>query len=212
MVIRTHLVDGWFSQLEFNMGVASIKQLPPDQGREVAFAGRSNVGKSSVINKITRRRALARTSKSPGRTRELNFFSYSQDRHLVDLPGYGYAKVTESQKQNWAKLLDHYLMHRQALACLFLVMDIRHPMGKFDTQMLDFARECDLPVHILLNKADKLSKSAATAALHKIQQQMAQDQVSCQLFSALKNTGVEEARQRLADYLYAEATDKKVPR
>ena len=199
---QRRLVDGWFNQLEFTLGVASIQQLPDDNGREVAFAGRSNVGKSSAINRITRRNALARISKTPGRTRELNYFSYAQDRRLVDLPGYGFAKVNESRQRSWTKLLDHYFRHRQALKCLFLVMDSRHPLGKTDCQMLDYAHDCNIPLHILLSKADKLSRNAAQNTLRQVTEALSDYHASCQLFSALKRTGIEEARTHLAYWLF----------
>ncbi len=198
------LVNGWYSRLEFRLGVASIKQLPEDIGSEVAFSGRSNVGKSSVINKITNRRGLARISKSPGRTRELNYFSYDENTHLVDLPGYGYAKVNVEMRDAWAKLLERYLRERQSLQGVFLIMDIRHPMGKFDQLMLDYCQSCSLPIHILLNKADKLSKNAGNKMMAEIRRELVNVDASLQLFSALKGTGLDEARQKLGDWLYSE--------
>jgi len=170
----------------------------------VAFSGRSNVGKSSVINKITNRRGLARISKSPGRTRELNYFSYDENIHIVDLPGYGYAKVNVEMRDNWAKLLERYLQERQSLQGVFLIMDIRHPMGKFDEQMLNYCQTCDLQVHILLNKADKLSKNAANKVMAGVRREISGVNASLQLFSALKGTGLDEARQKMADWLYPE--------
>jgi GTP-binding protein len=198
------LANGWYSRLEFRLGVASIKQLPEDVGSEVAFSGRSNVGKSSVINKITNRRGLARISKSPGRTRELNYFSYDENTHLVDLPGYGYAKVNVEMRDAWAKLLERYLRERQSLRGVFLIMDIRHPMGKFDQLMLEYCQSCNLPLHILLNKADKLSKNAGNKVMSEIRRDLANVDASLQLFSALKGTGLDEARQKLGDWLYSE--------
>lgn len=185
------------------MGVASIKQLPADAGTEVAFAGRSNVGKSSVINKITNRRSLARTSKLPGRTRELNYFAYDENTYLVDLPGYGYAKVNVSMQQAWAKLLERYLQERKSLRGVFLVMDIRHPLGKFDQLMLDYCQSCNLPLHILLNKSDKLSRNAANKTMSEIHRELDNINISLQLFSALKGVGVDEARIKLADWLFS---------
>lgn len=202
-VINTEkLVNGWFSRLEFRLGVASIKQLPDDNGAEVAFAGRSNVGKSSAINKITNRRGLARISKSPGRTRELNYFAYDERTHLVDLPGYGYAKVNESMRDAWAKLMERYLRERQSLRGIFLIMDIRHPMGKFDQMMLEYCQTCHLPVHILLNKADKLSKNAGNKMMASVRGGLTDIDASIQLFSALKGSGLDEARDKLAEWLY----------
>ena len=125
----------WYRLFEFKQGVASIKQLPADCGKEVAFAGRSNVGKSSIINTITSRRNLAKTSKSPGRTRELNYFCYDEIRCIVDLPGYGYAKVSASTRDRWTNLLDHFFKKRSSLCGIFLIMDIRHPLKTFDKLM-----------------------------------------------------------------------------
>ena len=168
----------------------------------MAFAGRSNVGKSSVLNKITHRRALARTSKLPGRTRELNYFAYDDHTYIVDLPGYGYAKVDETMRNAWAKLLERYLRERQSLKGVFLIMDIRHPMGKFDQIMLDYCKSCELPLHILVNKSDKLSKNAANKSLLSIKKEISIKNTSVQQFSALKGEGLDEARQKLADWLF----------
>jgi GTP-binding protein len=205
-VINTQqkLANGWYSRLEFKLGVASIKQLPDDNSAEVAFSGRSNVGKSSVINKITNRRGLARISKSPGRTRELNYFSYDENTHIVDLPGYGYAKVSVAMRDTWAKLLERYLQERQSLRGVFLIMDIRHPMGKFDQLMLNYCQTCNLPLHVLLNKSDKLSRNAANKVMSEIRRELVDIDANLQLFSALKGTGLGEARQKLADWLYPE--------
>ncbi len=203
------LPNNWYSRFEFKLGVAASKQLPPDVGTEVAFAGRSNVGKSSVLNRVTQRKALARTSKLPGRTRELNYFEYDEGIYLVDLPGYGFAKVNEAMQKTWARLLEYYLRERRSLQGIFLIMDIRHPLGEFDQQMLDYARTCGIPMHILLNKADKLSKGAARNVMLQVQNELIGPGESCQLFSALKGTGVEEARQQLATWLFSKV--KKSP-
>ncbi len=203
------LPNNWYSRFEFKLGVAASKQLPPDVGTEVAFAGRSNVGKSSVLNRVTQRKALARTSKLPGRTRELNYFEYDEGIYLVDLPGYGFAKVNEAMQKTWARLLEYYLRERRSLQGIFLIMDIRHPLGEFDQQMLDYARTCGIPMHILLNKADKLSKGAARNVMLQVQNELIGPGESCQLFSALKGTGVEEARQQLATWLFSK--EKKGP-
>ncbi len=204
MIIKTEQIipNGWYSRFEFIKGVAAFDQLPEDIGAEVAFAGRSNVGKSSALNKITHRRSLARTSKSPGRTRELNYFAYDESTHIVDLPGYGYAKVDETMRNTWAKLLERYLRERNSLKGVFLIMDIRHPMGKFDQIMLDYCKSCDLPLHVLLNKSDKLSKSAANKTTMDISRELADIDGSVQQFSALKGVGLDEARQKLADWLF----------
>ncbi|GJM05708.1 MAG: putative GTP-binding protein EngB [marine bacterium B5-7] len=204
MTINTEQIipNGWYSRFEFIKGVTAFNQLPEDSGVEVAFAGRSNVGKSSALNKITNRRSLARTSKSPGRTRELNYFAYDESRHIVDLPGYGYAKVDEAMRNVWAKLLERYLRERNSLKGVFLIMDIRHPMGKFDQIMLDYCKSCDLPLHVLLNKSDKLSKSAANKTRMDISRELVDINGSIQQFSALKGVGLDEARQKLADWLF----------
>ena len=202
------------------LGAASPGQFPADQGIEVAIAGRSNAGKSSALNTITGRKGLARTSKTPGRTRELNFFLIDTDRRLVDLPGYGYAKVPESVKQTWHTLIDLYLRMRQSLRGMIIVMDCRHPLTEFDLQMLDWCRHRKLLVHILLTKSDKLSRGAANSTLHKVRQSVtlllnqgevegAPPRCSVQLFSALKRTGVEEAHAVLDQWL--EYEKKKAP-
>lgn len=202
------------------LGAASPGQFPADQGIEVAIAGRSNAGKSSALNTITGRKGLARTSKTPGRTRELNFFLIDTDRRLVDLPGYGYAKVPESVKQKWHTLIDLYLRMRQSLRGMIIVMDCRHPLTEFDLQMLDWCRHRKLLVHILLTKSDKLTRGAAIATLHKVRQAVTHllnqgegegtpPRCSVQLFSALKRTGVEDAHAVLDQWL--EYEKKKAP-
>ena len=176
------------------LSVNNFGQLPEDTGKEVAFAGRSNVGKSSVINTITGNHQLARTSKTPGRTQQLNYFGLAGQNRLVDLPGYGYAKVSQHVQQHWGKLLDRYFQERKSLVGLVLVMDIRHPLKAYDTQMLEWCDSASLPVHILLNKSDKLSRGAAKICLQTISQQIKYGNVQSQLFSALKRTGLEQAR------------------
>ena len=184
--------------------MASIKQLPADTGHEVAFAGRSNVGKSSVINKLTNRKALARTSKQPGRTRELNYFSYDEQTHIVDLPGYGYARVNADMQKAWAKLLDSYLRQRQSLKGVFLIMDIRHPLTQFDQQMFEDCSSCNIPLHIVLNKSDKLSRNAAMMTMAKVKSELQLASMSVQLFSALKGDGLDTARNCLAGWLFSD--------
>jgi len=145
---------------------------------------------------------LARTSKSPGRTRELNYFAYDESIHIVDLPGYGYAKVDETMRNLWAKLLERYLRERNCLKGVFLIMDIRHPMGKFDQIMLNYCQSCDLSLHVLLNKSDKLSKSAAKKTTMEIRSELKNINGSVQEFSALKGVGLDEAREKLAEWLF----------
>jgi GTP-binding protein len=170
------MLNPLYRRATFTLGAPTVAYLPPDSGYEVAFAGRSNAGKSSAINSITGQKALARVSKTPGRTQHINFFeleanldpTLNQGRRLVDLPGYGYAKVAHSVKEQWQAALEEYLNTRQSLQGLMIVMDIRHPLTPFDQQMLDTCHHAHLPTHILLTKADKLSKGAAGATLQQV--------------------------------------------
>jgi GTP-binding protein len=171
-------------------------QFLPDEGAEVAFAGRSNSGKSSAINAIVGRKGLARTSKTPGRTQLVNFFSLGGNRRITDLPGYGYARVPESVRRHWDRLMDAYFRTRRSLAGLFLVMDVRHPLTDFDRHLLAWAGAAGCPVHILLTKADKLSRGRGIATLQAVRRELGPG-VSLQLFSALKGTGIDEAREAL---------------
>lgn len=198
-----HFSKNWYNRFEFYKGVTASSQLPEDIGSEVAFAGRSNVGKSSTINAITRHHSLARTSKNPGKTREINFFAYDDHTRIVDLPGYGYARVNVSIQNRWHKLLRNYLEKRRCLRGVFLVFDIRHPLGKLDRVMLDYCRDCHLAVHILLNKTDKVSQKTANKTLDGIERQLHGENISVQLFSALKRAGVDRARAILAARLLA---------
>ncbi|MCC6075708.1 ribosome biogenesis GTP-binding protein YihA/YsxC [Pseudomonas sp. GCM10022188] len=191
---------GLCQQAAFIKSAARVDQCPPDEGYEVAFAGRSNAGKSSAMNTLTHAR-LARTSKTPGRTQLLNFFRLDDERRLVDLPGYGYAKVPIPLKQHWQRHLEAYLGSRESLVGVILLMDIRHPLTEFDLLMLDWAKASCLPMHILLTKADKLTFGAAKNALLKVQKEIRQgwgEVASVQLFSAPKRQGVEEAQAVLA--------------
>ncbi|QKF06603.1 YihA family ribosome biogenesis GTP-binding protein [Pseudomonas aeruginosa] len=179
------------------------RPVPPDEGLEVAFAGRSNAGKSSALNTLTHAN-LARTSKTPGRTQLLNFFALDDSRRLVDLPGYGYAKVPIPLKQHWQRHLEAYLSSRASLAGVFLMMDIRHPLTDFDRLMLDWAQASQLPIHVLMTKADKLAFGAAKNALLKVRREVQQgwgDVATLQLFSAPKRQGVDEAQMVLAQWL-----------
>ncbi len=178
-------------------------QWVTDTGAEVAFAGRSNVGKSSAINAITRRRKLARTSKTPGRTQQIVFFELAVGRRLVDLPGYGFAQVPAALKQHWERTIERYLSTRGSLRGLMLVMDARHPLTLLDRQMLHWCARSDMPVHILLTKADKLSYSKAVASLRRVRDatQRADGGATVQLFSATDGSGVEQARERLVAWL-----------
>ena len=195
---------GLCQQATFLISAAKVDQCPDDQGLEVAFAGRSNAGKSSALNTLTHAN-LARTSKTPGRTQLLNFFRLDDERRLVDLPGYGYAKVPIPLKQHWQKHLEAYLGSRESLCGLVLMMDIRHPLTEFDNMMLDWCKSSGMPLHILLTKADKLTFGAAKNTLLKVRQEIRKgwgDGVaSIQLFSAPKRQGVDEAQLVLAQWL-----------
>ncbi|WP_217475922.1 ribosome biogenesis GTP-binding protein YihA/YsxC [Stutzerimonas stutzeri] len=194
---------GLCQQATFMTSAAKVDQCPADEGLEVAFAGRSNAGKSSALNTLTHA-SLARTSKTPGRTQLLNFFRLDEHLRLVDLPGYGYAKVPIPLKQHWQRHLEAYLSSRESLAGVFLMMDIRHPLTEFDRMMLDWSSASEMPLHILLTKSDKLAFGAAKNALLAIQRDIRKgwgDGVSVQLFSAPKRQGVEEAQLVLAQLL-----------
>lgn len=190
----------------FIISAPTLALCPDDTGAEVAFAGRSNAGKSSAINALTQQTGLARTSRTPGRTQLINFFSIMNDesRRLVDLPGYGYAKVPESVKLEWQKHLAEYLRNRFSLRGLVLLMDVRHPLTDFDQMMLNYADQREMPVHILLTKSDKLKKGPANAALQKVRSRLKEweDLVSVQLFSSLKRDGVDTLSQKLDQWLH----------
>lgn len=190
-------------QAEFLKSAQKLAQCPPNEGFEVAFAGRSNSGKSSSINTITNQNKLARTSKTPGRTQLINFFALNDQLNLVDLPGYGYAKVPESMKVEWQANMSEYLERRDSLSGLVLVMDIRHPLRDFDLMMLDWSTQKGMPVHILLSKADKLKKGPASAALISVQNEVDAigDQISVQLFSSLKKEGIAQVHEVIGQWL-----------
>ncbi len=190
-----------FPDAVFLTSAHEARQFVPDSGAEVAFAGRSNAGKSSAINTILSRRNFARTSKSPGRTQLINFFSLTSDQRLVDLPGYGYARVGRSLRKHWRGLLAEYFESRASLQGLFLVVDSRRRLGDFDWQMLDWSRMIECPVHVLLTKADKLKRQEASRTLAAVQKDLG-GTATVQLFSATKRLGLEEAR-RLLDRLLA---------
>lgn len=188
-----------YRQAHYTISATQLSELPFDRGIEVAFAGRSNAGKSSAINTITEQKSLARISKTPGRTQMINFFAMDNDRALVDLPGYGYAKVPEKMKIRWQQTLGKYLESRQSLRGLMLMMDIRHPLKEFDIQMVKWANNAELDVHILLTKSDKLKNGAAMATLHSVNTKLKEQNLvaGVQLFSSLKRTGKEEAITQL---------------
>ena len=195
-----------FARADYLLAAHTPRQLPPDDGAEVAFAGRSNAGKSSALNALCQQNALARVSKTPGRTQQLVFFGLPphEGKYLVDLPGYGYAKVPKDLQAHWQAFIDQYFRTRQALKGLVVVMDIRHPLKDYDRQIIGFAVENGLPVHALLTKADKLGRGAAGNALMAVRRDLASafgDTVSAQTFSAESKAGVEELRKVVAGWL-----------
>jgi GTP-binding protein len=193
----------YYRQAQFLISAASKKQFPTSGSIEVAFAGRSNAGKSSAINALCDNKSLAKISKTPGRTRLVNYFSIDEQRSLVDLPGYGYAKVPHPVKQEWKKLMEQYLQRSESLRGLVIIMDIRHPLKEFDIQMLDWCQHFGLPAHLLLTKADKLKKGPAQAILLKIKKELGNQgyDASVQIFSALKKTGLDELVSKMNDWM-----------
>jgi GTP-binding protein len=189
-----------FPDAKFITSANAPGQFLPDSGREVAVAGRSNAGKSSAINVIVNRRQFARTSKTPGRTQLVNFFELREGQRLVDLPGYGFARVAASVRQHWGRLLSAYFEQRESLSGLVLVVDVRRELGDFDRRMLAFAGTVGVPVHVLLTKADKLKRGKAATALLNVKKELG-DTASVQLFSALNRSGVDEAREVLEKFL-----------
>jgi len=196
-------------QSQFMLSAADKKGFVSDTGAEIAFAGRSNAGKSSAINAITEINNLARTSKTPGRTQLVNFFSVSENQRLVDLPGYGFAKVPARMKKQWHELMQDYFTLRESLQLIVLVMDVRHPFKPFDVQMLEWAEHYSVAVHILMTKADKLKRGAAKNTLLKAQKELRAEfpeaQISIQLFSALDGQGVEAAQKLLIQTLESQS-------
>ena len=191
-----------YNQATFVTSAANLAACPPESLAEVAFAGRSNAGKSSAINAITNQTRLARISKTPGRTQLINFFGLAEGRFLVDLPGYGFAKVPLSVKNKWQEELEKYLRRRQVLYGLVLLSDIRHPLKEFDRMMIDWAVQSGLPLHLLLTKSDKLKRGAAQNTLLAVQKELKPfSNVTVQLFSSLKNDGVTEVRAKLDEWL-----------
>ena len=195
-----------FRKARFLTSAPSVHQCPPETGAEVAFAGRSNAGKSSAINRLTQNGKLARTSKTPGRTQLINFFALGDEQlRLVDLPGYGYAKVSHATKVQWQDNLAEYLQERQTLRGLVLLMDIRHPLQPQDTALLNWAAQGRLPVHLLLTKCDKLSRGAALTTLAQVRRDLEKVSMpqlaSAQIFSAHNGEGIEALEERLCDWL-----------
>ncbi len=199
-----------YHQAKFLMSASQLNEAPKDHGKEVAFAGRSNAGKSSALNALTRQKALARISKTPGRTQLLNFFEIDEHRKFVDLPGYGYAKVPLAVKKKWHKMMETYLVKRDALCGIILVMDVRHPLTDFDMQMIEWCEYSKLPLHILLTKSDKLKYGAAKNTLLKVQKQLSDINVAVtlQLFSSLKKTGLDDVHEILDQWFDLSARNR----
>lgn len=199
-----------FRNAQFEISVAKPSGLPPSVAMEIAFAGRSNAGKSSAINTLAGHTRLAFVSKTPGRTQLINFFRLNCGAALVDLPGYGYAKVPENVRREWVRLLEVYLTRRENLVGLVLIMDSRHPLKPLDVQMIDWFAPSGRPIHILLTKSDKLSRNQASAALALVRRELAKygEGVTVQLFSSLSKTGTDEVERVVAGWLgLAESTE-----
>ena len=194
-----------YNAARFLISADKLSQCPDDSGAEVAFAGRSNAGKSSAINALTNNGKLARTSKTPGRTQLINFFDLNiEGLRLVDLPGYGYAKVPIAMKEHWQKHLDQYLQQRASLKGVVLVMDIRHPMKEFDLMMVEWCQSTQVPLHVLLTKADKLKRGPAQSMVLSLRKELTAvlgDKVTIQSFSALKRSGIDTLSARLDEWL-----------
>ncbi|MCC8367258.1 YihA family ribosome biogenesis GTP-binding protein [Xenorhabdus sp. PB61.4] len=188
-----------YHMTHFVTSAPDIRHLPPETGIEVAFAGRSNAGKSSALNALTRQKSLARTSKTPGRTQLINLFQVEEGVRLVDLPGYGYAQVPEEMKLKWQKALGEYLQKRECLQGLVVLMDIRHPLKDLDMQMIEWAVVMQVPVMVLLTKADKLASGARKSQLNKVRQELAflEGNIQIEYFSALKKIGIDKLEQKL---------------
>ena len=183
------------SKATFTLSAPDIRRLPADSGIEVAFAGRSNAGKSSALNTLTNQRSLARTSKTPGRTQLINIFEIAEDKRLVDLPGYGFAKVPMEMKKKWQKALGEYLEKRECLKGLVILMDIRHPLKDLDMDLIQWAADGELPVLVLLTKSDKLSQGKVSSQVLDVKKKLASlnADIKVQAFSSLKRTGSEQA-------------------
>lgn len=198
-----------FQNATFHLSAHKLSDLPPPAGIEVVFAGRSNAGKSSALNTLANHNRLAFVSKQPGRTQLINLFSLGNDRFLVDLPGYGYAKVPEAMRKHWQLTLANYLSQRSCIGGLVLVMDCRHPLTPLDRQMLDWYSPSGKPIHALLTKSDKISRQAANQTLQQVRKELEANWGNCsvQLFSSLKKQGVEEAEAVIGRWLFTPEND-----
>jgi len=194
------------SKATFTISAPDIRRLPEDSGIEVAFAGRSNAGKSSALNTLTNQRGLARISKTPGRTQLINVFEVAENKRLIDLPGYGFAKVPLEMKKKWQKALGEYLEKRESLKGLVVLMDIRHPLKDLDMDLIEWAVDSELPVLALLTKCDKLSQGKRSAEVLKVKKTLStlDGDIKVQAFSSLKRTGAEQADSVICDWFSAE--------
>lgn len=192
-----------FSRLEFRYAVHQLSDMPPDRGSEVAFAGRSNAGKSTAINALANRRKLAFVSKTPGRTQAINFFDMGNQCSLVDLPGYGYAKVPRAEQERWDELIGTYISNRDSLILLIIIVDIRRGLTTLDRQLLSWLAPTNKPVHILLTKADKLTRQQASTVLQQTEAELARHpgEATAQIFSGTSKTGVKQAQAVVARWL-----------
>ena len=189
--------------IEFVTTVADLRTLPAAHGAEVAFAGRSNAGKSSAINALAQRNRMAFVSKTPGRTQHINFFSVGPERYLVDLPGYGYAAVPAAARAHWHELVGGYLQTRACLRGVIVIMDVRRPLTELDHQLINWLRPTGVPVHILLSKSDKLGQQKAGATLREVNATLARDYINCtaQLFSSTRKVGIADAAKKIQRWL-----------
>lgn len=193
-----------YNKAEYVMGAAKVAQLPSDEGYEVAFAGRSNAGKSSALNALTHQVGLARVSKTPGRTQLINLFKLDDQRRLVDLPGYGYARVAESIKREWQITMEKYITERQCLKGIVLLVDSRHEVKPFDKVLIEMANEFQMPMHVLLTKCDKINNKEKSQAQRNFAQYLseigASPLISYQLFSSLTKFGMDQLKQKLDEW------------
>ncbi len=199
-------------QAKFTISAPDIRHLPSDGGTEVAFAGRSNAGKSSALNTLTHQKSLARTSKTPGRTQLINVFEIAENRRLVDLPGYGFAKVPLAMKNKWQKALGEYLQKRDSLKGLVVLMDIRHPLKDLDLDLIHWAVDSELPILVLLTKSDKLSQGKQATEVLKVKKALAElnADIKVQGFSSLKKTGLDQANQVICDWFNNNAAEEHI--
>lgn len=204
--------EKFFRQAKFLLSAPNIRHLPKDEGIEVAFAGRSNAGKSSALNTLTQQRGLARISKTPGRTQLINVFNLDDTRRLIDLPGYGFAQVPLEVKEKWQAALSEYLQERESLSGIVILMDIRHPLKEVDRQMIEWSVHNHLPILVLLTKADKFKRGAMKKIVLEVQRELKtlDEKIQVMAFSSLKNIGVEAVHQTLSQWYELEASNEQL--